>query len=93
MTKRLRFATPLAKDWLWFPLLLLWGVGCSSSSSQPASVAAGLPAPAAAGENNSYWGIQGSNAAWQISINHNTNAFTAADLSSPGGTIAGFFSI
>jgi hypothetical protein len=94
MTRRLRLPNPPAKSWLWLLLLILWEAGCGGSSSPPAPAAAGLPAATAAGENNSYWGTQGSNDTWQISINHSTNAFTAADLSNPGsGPIAGFFSI
>jgi hypothetical protein len=92
MSQQMRFPNPLGLIALL--LLLLWGVGCGSSSSKPAPAAAGLPALTPAGESNSYWGTQGSDDAWQISINHSTNSFAAADLSNPAsGTIAGLFSI
>ena len=94
MTEQLRFPNPPAKGSIALLLLLFWGLGCSSSSSKPAPAAAGLPALTPAGESNSYWGPQGSNDAWQISINHSTNSFTAANLSNPAsGPITGLFSI
>ena len=94
MRGRSRFGNPPHRSWIALLSLLLWGAGCNSSSSQPAPMAAGLPPVTPAGESNSYWGTQGSNTTWQVAINHSTNAFTAADLSTPAsGTIAGFFSI
>ncbi|HXW91666.1 MAG TPA: hypothetical protein VEK33_14040 [Terriglobales bacterium] len=94
MREKSRLFNLSVRHWLAFLLVLVWELGCSSSSSQPAPALAGLPTLSPAGESNSYWGTQGSSNTWQILINHNTNVFTAADLSNPaGGTIAGFFSI
>jgi len=94
MREQWRFLNPPAKDWIVVLVLLLGGAGCTSNSAKPVPEAAGLPALTAAPESNSYWGTQGSSDTWQISINHSTNSFTAADLSNPAsGTIAGLFSI
>ena len=75
-------------------LILLSTMGCSSSSTKSASPPPGLPPPTAASASNAYLGIQSPAAKWQVSLNHNTNAFSAADLTNSSlGNIIGSFSI
>jgi hypothetical protein len=68
---------------------LLAGTGCggSSAASPPAQ---GLPALTIPGPSNSYLGTQSPGDMWQVSIDHTSNSFGAADLTNSGsGTVLG----
>jgi hypothetical protein len=68
---------------------VLLGASCGGSSKAlPAPQ--GLPALTIAGPSNSYLGTQSPVEQWQVSVDHTSNSFSAADLTnSSGGTVLG----
>jgi hypothetical protein len=66
-------------------LATLCGSACNSTSSLYNTTAV-PPVLSTAGPLNSYVGAEGTGDVWQISINHNTNSFSATDYSQESGT-------
>jgi hypothetical protein len=70
-------------------LTALAATSCGGSSRAPAP-AQGLPALTVPGPSNSYLGTQSPGDMWQVSIDHTSNSFGAADLTNSGaGTVLG----
>jgi len=66
-------------------LATLGASGCNGTSSIYNSTAV-APVLSTPGPLNSYVGAEGTGDMWQISINHNTNSFSAIDYSQEAGT-------
>jgi len=66
-------------------LATLCAAACNGTSSIYNTTSA-APVLSTAGPLNSYVGSEGTGDVWQISINHNTNSFSATDYSQEAGT-------
>jgi hypothetical protein len=66
-------------------LATLCAIGCNGTSSIYSSTAV-APALTVAGPLNAYAGAESTGDVWQITINHNTNSFSAIDYSEEAGT-------
>ena len=84
----MREAKPLNRKSIaasWVLLATLSAAGCNGTSSIYSSTAV-APVLTTAGPLNSYAGAESTGDAWQITINHNTNSFSAIDYSQEAGT-------